>query len=262
MGQGCSADQPNGGHVERTMETKSPVFIGQMASSYGGGGNSAPQGHCPGAPSTLPTPPCGGRTNNCEAKGEAQRLADKPESVTCNVTEYELTCKWEPRIVPKTCTVMVPQYKAVCAGQKKIQATVQRTYQVDTRFDANNDGVINQAEFEAARAGGGLTAMGGANIVGGGAAGGGGGAAAFGGQSGAASFGAAGGGASYGGGAMNIGGAQMGAAMGGVQMGGAQMGGGGGYGGGAMGGGGMGGAMGGGGQMGGHNMGMGGGYGN
>merc|ERR1719192_497691 len=150
----------------------SPVFIGQMASSYGGGANSAPQSHCPPMPGTLPTPPCGGRTNNCEAKGEAQRLQDKAETVTCNVTEYELTCKWEPRIVPKTCTVMVPQYKAVCAGNKKIQATVQRTYQVDTRFDANNDGVIQQAEFEAARAAGGLQAMGGPNIVGGGAAGG------------------------------------------------------------------------------------------
>merc|ERR550525_501259 len=112
-------------------------------------------------PPTVPTPPCGGRTNNCQAKGEAQRLADKPETVTCNVTEYELTCKWEPRIVPKTCTVMVPQYKAVCAGQKQLKATVQRTYQVDAQYDRNNDGVIDAGEFRAAQAGGGLTAMGG-----------------------------------------------------------------------------------------------------
>jgi len=190
---------------------KSPVFIGQMASSYGGGGNTslgsdagAPQGHCPGAPSTLPTPPCGGRTNNCQAKGEAKRLADKPETVTCNVTEYELTCKWEPRIVPKTCTVMVPQYKAVCAGNKKIQATVQRTYQVDTRFDANQDGVIQQSEFEAARAAGGLQAMGNPTIVGGG----GGGAVGAGGAGGAAGFsGQMGGGGAVGGGGGGYGGA-------------------------------------------------------
>merc|ERR1719195_1449598 len=127
-------------------------------------------------PPNVPRPPCGGRTDNCEAKGEAQRLQDKAETVTCNVTEYELTCKWEPRIVPKTCTVMVPQYKAVCAGNKKLQATVQRTYNVDTRFDANNDGVIQQAEFEAARAAGGAqmgAAMGG-GAMGGFQAGGGG----------------------------------------------------------------------------------------
>jgi len=216
MGQGCSADQqPNGGNVERASKNMgSPVFIGQMSM---GGANSAPQANCPGAPSTLPTPPCGGRTNNCEAKGEAQRLADKPETVTCNVTEYELTCKWEPRIVPKTCTVMVPQYKAVCAGNKqvvggnKMMATVQRTYEVDTRFDANGDGVIQQAEFEAAQAAGGLNAMGNPTIVGGNRAQG---------------------GAMVGGGAQ-VGGAMVGGgAMGGMQVGGAQMnfGAGGGYG--------------------------------
>jgi len=172
---------------------KSPVFIGQMASSYGGGQSSAPQAHCPGAPSTLPTPPCGGRTNNCEAKGEAKRLQDRPETITCNVTEYELTCKWEPRIVPKACTVMVPQYKAVCAGQN-LTATVQQTYQVPARFDANGDRVIQQDEFEAARRAGALQAMGGANVVGAGAGG-----AAMGAQMGA------------------VGGANMSAAMGGMQ---------------------------------------------
>jgi len=241
MGQGCSADQqPNGGHVERKVKNMgSPVFIGQMANAAGGGQNSAPQPHCPGAPSTLPTPPCGGRTDNCEAKGEAVKVADKAETVTCNVTEYELTCKWEPRVVPKTCTVMVPQYKAVCSGQnvvsppKKLQATVQRTYQVDTRFDANNDGIIQQAEFEAAQRGGGLSPMGNPTIVGGNraelrAAGGGGMAMGGGAMSGAA-MGQMGGGAQMGGAA------QMGGGMGGGyggQMGGGQMSamGGGGYG--------------------------------
>merc|ERR1719461_1490731 len=116
-------------------------------------------------PPNVPRPPCGGRTDNCEAKGEAQRLQDKAETVTCNVTEYKLQCKWGPEVVAKSCTVMVPQYKAVCAGEKKMQAVVQQKFNVPVQYDADRNGMIDQAEFEKARqAGAAMGQVGGVNM--------------------------------------------------------------------------------------------------
>merc|ERR1719195_997288 len=178
-------------------------------------------------PPNVPRPPCGGRTDNCAAKGEAKRLEDKAETVTCNVTEYRLQCKWVPEVVPKSCTVMVPQYKAVCAGEKKMQAVVQQKYNVPVSYDADQNGLIDQSEFEKARQAGALQAVGGQTIVGGGQGG-----AAMGGGAQMAGGAAMGGG--YGGGAQMGGVAMGGQPVGGVNMG-AQMGGG--YGGAAMGGG-------------------------
>jgi len=146
MGNGCSADQgANGGYVERSApNVESPVFVGMQTNQYGGGNNSAPR-NCP-MPNELP-PPCGQRTNNCEPKAEAQRLPDKPENITCNVTEWKLSCQWTPQVVPKTCQVMVPQYKAVCNNQPDVRVRQYNDYVVNPAADLNKDGVISASEL-------------------------------------------------------------------------------------------------------------------
>jgi len=145
MGQGCSSNQPNEVNVERSLpDMESPLFVGMQLQRSQTGLGGAPQ-YCP-KPTELPVP-CGKETRKCAPKCEAQRLPDRAETVTCNVTEWKLSCQWTPVTVQKRCQVMVPQYRAVCSNQPEVRVRRYEDFIVNPAADINGDNIISPNEL-------------------------------------------------------------------------------------------------------------------